>query len=183
MGTINFEFIQQVTTSVKNQSAKIKGLKSILYSSELKELYNNEACSALFDAAAEEAYKEIIIQEGGKWDNSFQQWDKKGAAILENLEKLAKDDNGYYYNYDNKKPVSLDTKQRSNSFRDALRKEYIRTKKEVTRERVRKDLDERIMESYSALIATLGEEKKELAIASVSLSLKISLDKVRETIE
>lgn len=183
MRTINYALIQQVTTGVKNQSEKVQSLKAQLHEAELEAQYNNEACAALFDAAADEVYKEIILQEGGKWDNNLQRWDEKGMAILENLAKLAKDDNGYYYNYDNKKAVALDTQQRSNSFRDSLKKEYIRTRRAITKERIRKGMEERIKESYLALISALGDEKKELAISSVALSLKVSVEKVKETIE
>lgn len=179
MSSVNFEVISQVVAGVKNQNGDVARAKAALKRAELVAVYGDQASVALMSAAAHEAFKEIVIKEGGKWDNTAQDWDDKGRAVLKNLETAAKDDNGYYYNYDTKSAVILDTEARTESFGKALRKEYVRRRRDGQRTRERKDLDERIMSTYKALEGVLNGE---LLIAAVAGALKCTSEKVKEVI-
>lgn len=179
MSSVNFEVISQVITSVKNQNQEVIRTKAALKRAELSAVYGDQASTALMDAAAQDVFRRIVIKEGGKWDNAAQCWDSKGRAVLKNLETAAKDGDGYYYNWDAKSPVILDTEARAESFGKALRKEYIRRRRDGQNVRERKDLDERIMATYKALEGVLAGE---LLISAVAGALKCTSEKVKEVI-
>lgn len=177
---IDFNAIAQVVSAAKTTDAQVINLKAQLNAAELSAAYNNPAAVALMDAVAEDVFKSIAISEGAKWDNKAQSWDKKGAAVIANLRTLAKNNGDYYYNFDNKVSVTLDTEARAESFKKALKKEYIRTKKEGVKTRERKDLAERIKAQYAALSSLLTGD---MLISAVAGALHTTEAKVREAIK
>lgn len=180
MSNLDFGAIAQVTTAAKQQANEVQDLKVKLYAAELTAVYNDVPSATLMRIAFESVCKDIAIKEGAKWDNQKQNWDKKGQAIISNLETISKNGGSYYYNYDNKQFVCLDTEARLNSFAKALRKEYIRRYKEVVRTKQRKDIDERIKALYAALSGTL---KGEMLVEAVAAALHCSRGQVKAAIK
>lgn len=156
MAKLDFSAIAQVVSAAKNADAKVTDLKQKLNAAELDAAYSNNASYALMSQVADECYKHILISEGCKWDNKAQKWDTKGEAMLANLTTIATDARMRYYNYDNKCAVTLDTEARAQSFEKALKKEYIRRRKDGQKTRARKDLSTRIKEMYNTLGAMLS---------------------------
>lgn len=176
---INFKAVSDLSNSVKANDEEYQALKEQLRAAGLRTCYGNAAMLSIMDNVACQAYREIVIKEGGKWDNVAQQWDEKGAAVLANLEKLARNGGDYYYNYDNKAFVCLDTNQRASSFADALKKEYIRFKRTGQQARTRKILSERIKAQCAELSSLLSGEQLVDAVAGI---LHCSASQVSEAI-
>lgn len=180
MSKLDFSAIAQVVSAAKSASENVQSLKAKLAEAELSAAYADVPSAALMGAAYDQAAKSIIIAEGGKWDNKAQKWDSKGQAISGNLATIAKDSKGRYYNYDNKVAVTLDTEARLESYTKALRKEYIRRRKDGAKVRERKDLAQRISDMYTKLSAALTGD---VLINAVAGALHCTAAQVTEAIK